>query len=123
MKKIIPAEMSIDQLLDRYVEIGVAQDDAVFHGKYSKFNRLFDKMREIERELVSRGIEARRTLMRLYDHPNYQVRLNAAKETLAVAPIEARRVIQWIYDSKIYPQFGDAGMCLSNLDDGTFKPE
>jgi len=61
--------------------------------------------------------------MRLFDHDNFQVRLNAAKRTLAVAPMEARRVIQWIFDSKIYPQAGDVGMCLSNLDDGTFKPE
>jgi hypothetical protein len=123
MKKLLLEQMTIDQILDQYVEIGVAQDDAIFNEARAKFRRLYGKMREIEIELAPRGVEARRTLMRLYGHPNYQVRLNAAKETLAVAPAEARAVIQWIFDSKIYPQFGDAGMCLANLDDGTFKPE
>jgi hypothetical protein len=123
MKKVDLGQMSIDELVERFAEIGIAQDDALFHGRYAKFNRLYKQMDLTERELRRRGPEARRSLVRLFDHNNFQVRLNAAKRTLAVAPIEARRVIQWIFDSKIYPQAGDAGMCLSNLDDGTFKPE
>lgn len=76
-----------------------------------------------ERELRARGVNARRVLMRLYKHPNLQVRLNAAKCTLGIEPVVARQVIQAIADSKLYPQAGDAGMCLWALDDGIFKPE
>jgi hypothetical protein len=46
----------------------------------------------------------------------------AAKLTLGVAPTEARKLIEDISQSKIYPQAGDAGMTLSNLDEGVFKP-
>jgi hypothetical protein len=115
--------MTNGELVKRFAEIGIAQDDALFHDQYVKFNRLYEQMDQTERELRARGTDARRALMRLYRHSNYQVRLNAAKRTLAIAPTEARQVLQNMYDSKLYPQAGDAGMCLSNLDDGTFKPE
>lgn len=115
--------MTIDQLIERYVEVGVAQDDVLWNGPRAKFRQLFDEMCAIEKELASRGLEARRSLMSLYRHPNLQVRLNAAKGTLAVAPEEARRVIQAIADSKLYPQAGDAGMCLWALDEAISKPE
>jgi hypothetical protein len=48
--------------------------------------------------------------------------LKAAKNSLAVAPEEARRVIQSIADSREQPQAGEAGMSLWNLDRGVFKP-
>ncbi|HEV7911755.1 MAG TPA: DUF2019 domain-containing protein [Methylocella sp.] len=71
-----------------------------------------------EKELRRRGLEARLALLRLYDHPNIQVRLKAAKRTLGVAPEAARKVIQAIYDSKWHPPAGEAGMSLWNLDRG-----
>ena len=46
----------------------------------------------------------------------------AAKLTLAVAPAAARQMLQNIENSKRYPQAGDAGMSLWNLDQGVFKP-
>jgi hypothetical protein len=92
-------------------------------GEIGKFNSLYRQMDATEKELRGRGREARLALLRLYDHPNMQVRLNAAKRTLGVAPEAARKVIQEIYDSKWYPQAGDAGMTLSNLDRGVFKPD
>jgi hypothetical protein len=76
-----------------------------------------------EKELRRRGREARLALLRLYDHPNMQVRLNAAKRTLGIAPDAARRVLQAISDSKWQPQAMDAGMSLWNLDRGVFKPD
>lgn len=123
MRKSILGQMSDSELVECFAEIGIAQDGALFHERYAKFNRLFDKMKAIGDELRLRDRDARLALQTLYAHPNLQVRLQAAKWTLGVAPVEARRVIQQIYDLKLYPQAGDAGMCLSNLDDGTFKPE
>ncbi|MGH6840677.1 MAG: DUF2019 domain-containing protein, partial [Methylocella sp.] len=66
---------------------------------------------------------AQLALLRLFDHPNMQVRLKAAKRTLGVAPEEARQVIESISESNWFPQAGEAGMTLSNLDSGFFKPD
>ena len=118
MKRADLTKMTVDQLVDRFAEIGVAQDGAIWDGKHAKFNRLYDQMDAVDRELRSRGLEARLALTRLFDHRNIQVRLQAARWSLGVAPVEARRVIERISQSGFYPQAGDAGMTLSNLDDG-----
>jgi hypothetical protein len=79
-------------------------------------------MIDVEEELKARDGDQRRALLDLYDHPNAQVRLNAAKATLAVAPESARRMLQTMADSREFPQAGDAGMTLDSLDRGIFKP-
>ncbi|MGH6838729.1 MAG: DUF2019 domain-containing protein [Methylocella sp.] len=123
MKQAKLEQMTVDDLVERFAEIGVAQDHAELMGEMGKFNRLFDQMNDVDQELRKRGLQARLALLRLYDHPNMQVRMNAAKSTLGVAPDAARKVIQAIYDSKWYPQALDAGMSLRNLDSGVFKPD
>jgi hypothetical protein len=123
VKDVNFGELTLDQLIDRFAEIGVAQDQAELIGEMVKFNRLYGQMDVTEKELRRRGRDARLGLQRLYDHLNMQVRLNAAKRTLGVAPEAARKIIQAIYDSKWYPRAGDAGMTLLNLDSGVFKPD
>jgi hypothetical protein len=123
VRRVDLTKMTVDQLVERFAEIGIAQDDALWDGKYAKFNRLFDRMNEVDLELRARGMDARRALLRLYGHRNIQVRLKAAVRTLAVAPDVARQALQTIADSKFYPQAGDAGMLLSGLDDGSFHPQ
>ncbi len=127
--------MTVDQLVDRFAEIGIAQEKSIddltvqlwdSQGKNddtSKVDRLFGDMKAIDEELRKRGRDARLALTRLFNNRNIQVRLSAAKLTLGVAPVEARRVIEQISASKIYPQAGDAGMTLVNLDEGVFKPD
>ena len=66
----------------------------------AKFNRLFWQMEAVEGQLKARIGDQRRALLRLYDHPNAQVRLTAAKATLAVAPEAARRLLRTIADLK-----------------------
>ena len=123
MKRMKLDDMTIEALVERFVEIGLAQDEALFHDQYSKYNRLYDKMMAVDAELRRRGPEARQALGTLFVYPNLHVRLKAAIWSLAVLPAEARRVLQQIYDWKLYPEAGDAGMILSGLDDGTFKPD
>jgi hypothetical protein len=79
-------------------------------------------MKDIHDELKRRPGDQRRILVQLFGFPNMHVRLQAAKLTLAVAPLEARAQLQAIVDSKWFPQAGDAGMCLHNLDTGFYKP-
>ena len=56
-------------------------------------------------------------------YPNMQVRLNAAKATLAVAPQAARQAVEAIAASTWPPQCYAARMCLAALDEGVFKPK
>ena len=76
----------------------------------------------VEEELKRRDGDQRRTLLPLLQHRNLQVRLNAAKATLAVEWKAARRALEVIQATQWMPQAMDAGMCLSNLDKGIFKP-
>jgi hypothetical protein len=122
MKRTELENMTVDQLVKRFNAIGLDQDTALAMGATAKFNRLFDEMEVVENELKVRDGDQRRALLRLYDHPNAQVRLNAVKATLAVAPEAARRMLQAIADSNEFPQAGDAGMTLVSLDRGIFKP-
>jgi Domain of unknown function (DUF2019) len=122
MKSSKLQDVTVPQLVERYTAIGIDQDKASLRGEYAKFNRLFDQMVAIEDELKARDGDQRRELLRLYEHPNAQVRLNAMKATLAVAPEPAHRALHALADSRQYPQAGDAGMTLIALERGTFKP-
>jgi len=122
MKRAKLQDITVSQLVERFTGIGIEQDQATLRDKHATFNRLFDEMVAIEDELKRRDGDRRRELLSLYNHPNAQVRLNAVKATLAVAPEPARRALQAIADSREYPQAGDAGMSIWNLERGIFKP-
>jgi len=114
--------MTVDQLVEYFVAIALDQDKALLRNEHARFNRLFDEMELVKKELKTRSGDQRRALLPLYDHPNAQVRLKAVKATLALTPEAARRMLQSIADSNEYPQAGEAGMSLDNLDAGVFKP-
>src|SRR3990172_2063462 len=122
MKPTSLKSMSVTQLVDRFVEICVAQGEALLDENLAKFSRLFAQMRAVVEELKARPGDQRRALFPLYEHPNLQVRLKAAKNTLAVAPDDARDVLRIIAESGEHPQAMEAGMSLWNLENGTFKP-
>jgi hypothetical protein len=94
MKRATIDTLTTDQLFERFAEISVGQYEALLYDEYKKLKRLFGDMRAVDDELRKRGRNARLDLLRLYDHPNMQVRLHAAKCTLGVAPDAARRVIE-----------------------------
>lgn len=122
MKRPDLSEMSLRELVELFEQIGLAQDEAVLVNATAKFNRLFDRMTAVSAELKQRDGDQRSELKTLYSASNMQVRLKAAIHTLAVAPIEARKLLEAIAISKWYPQAGDAGMIIRGLDDGTFRP-
>jgi hypothetical protein len=123
MKQVNLQALKNSELVDRFGDLGIAQAEAELCEEISKYNRLFQEMVAVSQELRERGREARLALLRLYDHPNMQVRLQAAIETLAVAPQAARELIESISKSGCFPQAGDAGMALWRLDAGAFKPD
>jgi cytochrome c oxidase assembly protein Cox11 len=120
--RINVSKMTVEQLVDCFAAIALDQAEAILMDDNAKFNRLFWQMEAVEGQLKARIGDQRRALLQLYDHPNAQVRLTAAKATLAVAPEAARRLLRALVDSKEFPQAGDAGMSLVNLDRGIFKP-
>jgi hypothetical protein len=122
MKRISLAEMNTDDLVELFAQIVGAQDEALLGRENAKFKRLFGRMMEVSDELKSRDGDQRRHLLQLFESPNMQVRLQVAKLTMAVAPVEARAQLQAIADSQWFPQALDAGMSLWNLDRGVFKP-
>ena len=122
MKQVRFDQMTVDQLVDHFVKLALAQDHALLGGEISRYNELFREMTALKDELKSRAGDQRSALIRLFDYPNPQVRLMSAKATLAVAPEQARRALEVLAKSKQYPQAGDAGMSLWTLDEGIFKP-
>jgi hypothetical protein len=122
MKQVDLGAMSSKNLVERFAEIVVAQDRALLGGETTRFNRLFRQMMDVANELKGREGDQRRLLLDLFTFPNMQVRVQAAKLTLAVAPVEARKQLEAIADTHWMPQVGDAGMSLSFLDRGVFKP-
>jgi len=121
MTSIALTQMSVDQLMARFADFGMAQDEALLGNDFERFNRLFQSMQAVVLELKGRAGDQRRALLTLYAHPNVQVRLKAAN-SLAVAPIAGRQLLEEISASQWQPQAGEAGMSLSNLDAGIFKP-
>ncbi|MCD0419673.1 DUF2019 domain-containing protein [Rubrivivax sp. JA1024] len=123
MSKLDLHRMTTQDLVALFAKVTVEQDDALLGNRITRFNRLFGVMAEIADELKARDGDQRTALLSLFEYPNMQVRLQAAKLTLAVAPVKAREQLEAIVSSKWLPQAGDAGMCLDFLDDGTFKPK
>ncbi len=115
-------KMTVVQLVDQFAANCIDQYHALERFDVQKFNRLYPKMSAISEELQKRPGDQRRALVNLYSHPNSQVRLQAARVSFALAPEAARTVIEVIANSRTFPQAGDAGMTLFNLDSGIFKP-
>jgi hypothetical protein len=114
--------MSVSELVEQFAELSLSQFDAELHSDIAKENKIVRRTMAIAEELKSRPGDQRSALLRLYEHSNVQVRLNAARLTLAVAPEAARQTLEDIENSKEYPQAMDAGMCLWVLDEGMFTP-
>lgn len=117
MKQML-SDMTVAQLVERFMAMALDQDDALLDGRHAKYNRLYDQMVTLETELRLRAGDQREGLLPLLLHPNAQVRLKAAIATLKAA----RAVLEEIKAAQWYPQALDAGMMLRALDDGSYEP-
>src|SRR4030081_2683284 len=91
-------DLTAEELVRRFLAITLDQDRAIRIDDNAKYSRLFRQMRIVEEMLKGRPGDQRRALMQFYGHANTQVRLAAAKATLAVAPDAARRLLRTIAD-------------------------
>lgn len=117
-KKISLGKLTNDELVARYVEIGAAQGEALDNFDTARFSRLFERKVAVVNELRSRPGDQRRLLISLFDHPNRQVRLNAAESAYMLDQANAHAVLQEIAASRWQPQAGHAGMSLSGIERG-----
>ena len=122
MTKADLTSLAVPELVDSFTAAALGQYSAELQSDIATQNKCVQQAMAIAAELKARTGDQRSALIKLYDHPNVQVRLNAARMTFAVAPTAARELVQAIADSKQYPQAGDAGMCLWALDQGIFRP-
>lgn len=113
---------SVDELVDLFITFALQQDEAELAFDVKNINRLYRIVKGIEGELKSRPGDQRRALLPLFDHPNPQVQLKAAKATLAIAPVAARQVLEHLAETCYGPQKLEAGMSIVNLDRGIYKP-
>jgi hypothetical protein len=113
---------SVQELVERFLSVSLAQYDAVYVVDTRKYNRLYAMMVDIRNELKRREGDQRHALLPLLDHPNIQVRLKAAITLLAVAPDRARKGLETVRDSGILPQCADASSILEAFDKGAYVP-
>ena len=71
--------LSVEDLVALFTANRLKQDQAELAMETRKFRPLYDEMIAIEEELRSRPGDQRHALVALLDHPNKEVRLNAAK--------------------------------------------
>lgn len=117
------AVLETAELIDRFAEICVAQNRAIKRGELKRRIALVWQMKDVYDELKARGRDAHLALTKLYDHPDRQVRLQAASLTREVAPAAARQVLEAIERSGVMPQTADAREALRNLDQKISKPD
>jgi len=122
MNRVNLGNMTVNQLVKRFIAIALDQDKALLDDEYGQYNRLYGEMETIEEELRNRAGDQRRALIALHNHPNAQVRLKSAIATLALVPAAARHALQTISDRDEYPQAAYARDMMVALDKGRFVP-
>lgn len=122
MKRNRFGDMGDEELVERFTTMALDQDEALLMDELAKYNRIYDQMDALKKELKVREGDKRRVLLPLLDHRNAQVRLKAAIATLAIEPEAAREALQKIVDQKEFPQAGSAGSMLDALDEGRYVP-
>lgn len=115
-------KMSTAELAKFFVGFAIQQYDHILISEVKQTNRYYHKMKAVELELKSRPGDQRRVLMAFYDHANPNVRVKVAKATLAIAPAVARQVLETVAATCYGPEKLEAGMSLTNLDRGIYKP-
>jgi len=116
------SSLTAEELKRLFEALCIQQYEDLERNAIAKYNKRYDRILAIENELKCRPGDQRRLLMSLFGHPNMQVRLTAAYANLAVDYIAARRELEAIVDEQWFPQSGDAGMTLDNLDSGFYRP-
>ncbi|GGF51231.1 hypothetical protein GCM10011611_67090 [Aliidongia dinghuensis] len=116
------SKLSDDELVDSFESWALTHGKAVVDGDAPAANRTYKKLDAVNKEFKTRGLEARKQLFKLLDHPEFSVRYYTAKSIFALDPVRARAVIEEVRLRAPDSLKLAAGMTLHALDDGIFKP-
>jgi hypothetical protein len=83
-------------LVKIFARASAEQGEALRAGEAKKANTKYKTMKKIYSELKSRGPDAQREILTLFEHPEGYVRLNAVAHSLDFDPTGALRVLQII---------------------------
>jgi len=122
MKRRSTEEMTSRDIVVEFIENCKDDERAWDYSDVRGHDRLLARRTALVEELKRRDGDQRKTLLPLYRHESVQVRLMAARVTLAVAPREARAVLERIRDSRELPYALHAGMALFAVDEGIYTP-
>ena len=114
--------LTVDELVRRFLELGLAQDESLLSGETRKHIRQIYAMRDVEWELKARPGDQRRALVALYGHRNAQVRVKAFTSTLAVESTALQRLEELAVSGE-HPQAGEAASRVRNIANGVFRPD
>lgn len=110
-------------LIEKFIEVCLAQEANNDIDYVREYNKLYKQMEKILKEMQSRPGDARHLLIPLFKHQSWQVRVKAAKNAFALAPVEARQVLEEIYATRVDPYAPDAGGMLVAIDEGWYIPK
>jgi len=105
------------ELVNMFKELALEQDETYITDNNKKYNKLYGLIKSITQELKGRPGDARRELLPLLQDENPHVRLQAAKRSYPVAPVEARACLEAIRAARLPDQSLDAGMTIRGLDE------
>ncbi len=113
------SNLTANELIDEFTKNALGMYDSERLMQPRKYDQFCLALIDVNNELKNRPGDGRFALIKLYSHPNIQVRLSAAKLTGGINPAGARKVLEKIAASRCFPQAGVAGMSLEFMD-GTF---
>jgi hypothetical protein len=87
------SSLGTDELVALFESLALRQHTANQEGDTPAYNKIYFRLKEIGDEFRSRSGDQRRVLLHLLSHKTAWVRYMAAINTLVVAPVEARGVI------------------------------
>ncbi|GGF01301.1 hypothetical protein GCM10011611_03560 [Aliidongia dinghuensis] len=115
-------KMTVDELVSLFASLGERQYPLTLNDEVKSANHLIRQQNEISKELRRRGIAARLELTKLFNHPNIQVRMNAAKWSIGIAREPALNVLRQITKEDFGAFRLSAGMTVALVEDGTINP-
>jgi len=111
------------ELVFQFLEIAKVRGEATMMLDTRRANACFDRMKAVDLEMRARGTETRKALIPLLSDPNRYVRYYSAMYLLALAPDQARAILEWNTKFEVGILAADARGMLRALDDGTYKSD
>lgn len=121
MNRTKNAKLDTSELVAKFSDLALAQHEAVETFQTARYNRLFDRIALVKRELKGREGDQRIALVPLLDAPNIQVRFMAAYALLTIAPEQARKTLIGIREAGHFPQSSDASYTLDHFEESIEK--